>query len=361
VFKMTTGQTIKEKMERRIQKAAADFEVRPEIVIEPYLGRWRAHAVDHGTQTFVWETDDKQECVRMAELYLRECDFRKAWKSPLAGKVEREISPGFKVVAEPKGPFGISLELWCNGKNVGGLGFELTKWPGSYVIGRPTIDGGGALHGYTRRGFGTAMYDIAEELLGLPVVPHGVNGVRGTQSRDALRFWEKRKSDRQVPGTDLLASERSSEWDKASKLMKAEMRGSSLHNECGFIANVANIMGWNVGGYCPDNGDRVPKFGVWCVTPEGSAFSARGTFQGSDRVAQMWTEEGFVPVDGAILIEEDGVAFFQRAQRDFGYKLDYPGVFEDIQIILERHKIDIPTEKIENTKPEPPPASHSQR
>jgi hypothetical protein len=73
----------------------------------------------------------------------------------------------------------------------------------AWIMGEDTIQGSRTLReGFRGRGLGEVLVDLAEEVMGLPAVPHGHAFARGDTSVSAKRAWNRRAGSRRVPGMD---------------------------------------------------------------------------------------------------------------------------------------------------------------
>ena len=242
-----------------------------EINIDRRASRWRLTNRDHN----LWEDDALDNCFAIAEHVAAEANLFAAWR---AGEIVRLQRPShingvsLAISKDPDRPFGYA-KAYRKGKEVGSVGFSYSPWQAAFVLRQPTVNCGSRLDESVRgRGIGRALYDMVEEVVGLPVVPHGRNGVDGHQSEDAKRFWAKRSAHRPVPGFN----------DPEADSRMGLLRGATSYfdiesgHDCGvpFALAVAERTGWPL--MVEENGYKPYAY---CVKPDGMAFSSFGPCQ----------------------------------------------------------------------------------
>jgi hypothetical protein len=258
---------------QKVMKAAdSDNTAQSYATVESYLGSWRVlneHCIP------IWESRYVDEALDIAKEYDRLLADSNGWRHPIQETSVHEIRRGMVLEITPSVGIWGDAYLYDEGKRIGWYRFQLTQWPGSFIIGAPSLNGGMSLaDGYTGAGLCALVYDTVEAVYGMKIVPHGSNGVGGTRTAMSKRFWDKRLAQRSVPGfCDPATAARLSRWGEATSFIEIEQRCSASPH---FLALAADKLDWKVKGAFLH--DELLPMDLWCVCPDGPAFNAKGFF-----------------------------------------------------------------------------------
>lgn len=184
-----------------------------------------------------------------------------------------------------------------------------------FVHGVQTIDGSPTVADHRRRqGLGTWLHDMASELAGMPIVPHGRNLCSGFLTPDGAAFWDARATKRPYPGlieTDDIRHRREVAT-KSIELLKNEMLHApeSIHGSR-FATIAAMALGGKIEGtlHVRDQLACPHPDAVWTILGDGSRIAASGILP--DAVANE----------------------FLLAPASSGWRREAAGVFEPMEII----------------------------
>jgi hypothetical protein len=274
----------------------------------------------------VWISQDREECRRLADFIASHLKAEKEWEARPVARIERQTHvPG--IVAKGVKGSGITVELFENDQKVGDLRAVLTPWKADYIVGEMTINCAPRINRNDLRhvGLGRVMHDIAEELAGLPLIPHGRNLTPGSSSADNEKFWEKRARHRRVPGiNDPEADKRLAHYKEVQSYLNLEDR----HHQCAaFAIAVAARTGWRIEAAYGDPAEQIGPFGIasgphgremlgaWCVMPDGGTFTSRGYETRSD-LASLWTNPEISVISASHLEKEELSQLKTRTEED---------------------------------------------
>jgi len=318
--------------------------------VEPSGDLWRVSVSLAGTFVPLWEAADESEAFSMAATAAASHAGTAAWRrSELSGS--EDIGDGLRVaVLKTAGnPMAkAQVSRIDGGAVVGSYIFTRTEWPADFLLGTSTLNGSVMLdEGMRGKGICRKFYDAVERIAGLPIVPHGRNGMPGTLSEPAERFWSKRTAERKVIGYgDPGLAERSERLAKATEVITAE-------NECfldaGFAVAVAMQTGWTVKGVVLRQGDdadrRVPG-DAWCVDDKGLAFTSVGHMRETSFMPAAEDPElqvvDFDPEKLREALEIPRLVGFFEKRSDFGKLVPQAAA------VLGRHGVQLP-----HSEPEP--------
>ncbi len=254
---------------------------------------------DIGEGESVYENDSVRILVRPdIEGWMVECDrlefrFLAATRPELDGPIEflahhaeeisrlqardtcsltRDVGHGLlaDVARMPGGFFRVELRK-NGGVRVGTYEGFINRSLSSFVLGQATIQGAEMLADrYRGLRLGDAMRDLAEEIMGVPAVPHGRNFAPGGLSDAAARSWSRRARERHVPGItpDLAVNirRRLAEWSQERIEHRSWMASLpvavAISDRAGFDLVVVSA-------------DSRPMF-AWSVAPSGLPISVTG-------------------------------------------------------------------------------------
>ncbi|MBY3433659.1 hypothetical protein HFN89_05800 [Rhizobium laguerreae] len=115
--------------------------------------------------------------------------------------IRRPLRDGLSLDARRHAYGSFEIRLRSPAGIVGRYDGHINRAMGSFVLGCISISASEWLvDSYRRQGLGDLMRDAAEEIMGLPAVPHGRNFVHGVLSCLAAKSWSKRAASRNVHG-----------------------------------------------------------------------------------------------------------------------------------------------------------------
>lgn len=259
--------------------------------IKPVAGRWRlscgsAGSLAHERGYESWESTAREGCLEMADFMRRSARLHSAWCDRKVEAIERPSHlPGILLKAFKKGG-NVHAEAIdaATGRQVGHFRAAYTGWRGTWVIGEETVNTSSFVSKeLVGTGLGKSLYDLVEEVAGLPLVPHGLNHVGGGRTEDSRRFWDKRARHVRVPGFgDPAVEARNAAMDVIYDMLSAEVR----HTVPEDMIALASRTGLPVEVLVVD-GDLGPRpVCAWCIAPDGRAVTARGA-EDRDAVAAL--------------------------------------------------------------------------
>ncbi len=189
-------------------------------------------------------------------------------------------------------------------KWVGGYQARLSCWMAGWVLGEPTFDGGSGVNvEWIGKGVGRALYDLAEEMAGVPLTPHGRFGTEGTRNEHSIAFWDKRAMHRRVPGVgDPEVERRDAEREHVSAILT--LASDDWARDPHLMAAIAVETGWEVRFIRSPETGHVTE--AWCIDGSGAPFSAVGPDTGLPKVAKgcrPYTPETATPAEFLAVME----------------------------------------------------------
>lgn len=251
-------------------------------IVYRHIGRWRLglDVTSRSAPEVLWEDDDEQSCKDVAdfiETHDLVCRRHEERLADIHGKTLLRKSKVAPEVTLEAGFWGVDARL-PDGFLVGSVQVNLSPWTSHFVCGRLTINCSSYIEfHYRHRGLGREMYDLAETYFGLPMVPQGTNGVPGTRSPEALRFWTGRTSVRPVPG--FFDPEANRRAEIMTRLKTITIRERLHLGDPYFALMLGDLCDIPVAGVvCHD--DDLPSGAndcvAWCVLPDGRTVSSAG-------------------------------------------------------------------------------------
>jgi hypothetical protein len=236
--------------------------------ISPLVNGWLLHCPNF---EFVGNSlDDLEGAVGFYIGYVERNEQRRGNSE---ASITEDLGDGFELTATANNRLSFQVEIRRNGEIVGRYDGFPNNPTATFVLGQDTIQGAEMLDPIARRrGFGDKMRDAAERITGLVAVPHGRHFTYGSLSDAAAKSWERRATDKNVPGygTDLglqlrhrmvslgrkrLGDARIHAVDLTSAMALAERTGFPL------------MIAYSNGR---------PRFG-WVVAPDGIPFDPSGS------------------------------------------------------------------------------------
>jgi hypothetical protein len=259
--------------------------------VRPVSDGWRLERIDPAAVGWlggstsdvaepVWDAATPEACKAMVA-HIERHETYAAWVSEQSEAVDRPSPvPGIRLKGQRRGQ-GVSVTAYREGgdESVGMYGAKLSGWLPTWVLGEPTFNGGSSVsNGFVGKGLGRAMYDLAEELAGVPLTPHGRFGTTGSRTALSHAFWDKRAAAQRVPGVgDPAVAERDAERVRVQALLDM-VRLPGRARDPYLAAAVSSATGWDVVYVrVSDEGDLHE---AWCVGPDGMPFSGMGPDDG---------------------------------------------------------------------------------
>lgn len=208
-----------------------------------------------------------------------------------------------------------------NDEAVGHLPTIFTDSLPTYVIGEMTINSSAWITPeLTGKGLGTLMYDLAEEITGLRMVPHSKNFVSGRLSDAAQRFWARRAATRGVPGLNdaeaakrrEIAQEVMDYLDLEGKYHRDALFAAAVSRRTGWPLEVVYVQGWGKDGEPTDS--RYPRE-AWCIAPDGRAFTSLG-YQDRDKLIARTSDSALISVEAEKVISDMAQKFADDYDRE---------------------------------------------
>ena len=264
--------------------------------VRPVGPGWRLEAVDPNavgwlggnrpTTDPVWDASTAEACQEIVDAIDRHEALEKKMERR-SFEVERQAGiPGITLRGRRSGTtVYVDAYLESGGerpKKIGWYQARLSGWKAGWVIGEPTFDGGSSVDAeWIGRGVGRALYDLAEEMAGVPLTPHGRFGTGGGRTKHSTAFWVKRALHQRVPGVgDPEVARRDAERERVSTILM--LTADNWVREPYLMAAIAMETGWDVRfARSPQTGDVAE---AWCLDGSGAPFSAIGPDTGIPNV-----------------------------------------------------------------------------
>lgn len=255
--------------------------------VDTYEGMsWLRYHRDNKLPETIWIDREQAACMDAARYFAAHNDaVEKIIRSISPLKIERPTHvPGIKAVAYMgKNMPGLHISSWGvrgpyigliteRNRRVGSYSTTFTKAIPSYIIGELALCGTSEVHrNLIGRGLGRFMYNFAEEVSGLSLVPHGENLNGGIRTDYSRRFWERRAQHCRVPGFN-------GEPEVAYRLAQVEDVYHQIEYEKqfylkgAFAVEVSRVKGWPI----ETSWSHGDLHASWCLTPDGKAFTSKG-------------------------------------------------------------------------------------
>jgi len=230
-----------------------------------------------------YESASLDECKAFGDSVVSHAESVTAWTARGIRETRPGPLPGSKVrVSKDEDDPMAHIRIDMPGEEgVAKLSFAHSRQACCFVVGRNVIDGSPRVdEAYRRKGLSNWMHDLAEEVAGLPFVPHGRNLCVGFLTPGGEAFWDRRSETRNVPGhADPAAAERTALFEAATRFIHLEQRMMpTLQAGMQFAVLAALATGGEIEGVTGivDEGLHESFARCWCVLPDGRALSSRG-------------------------------------------------------------------------------------
>jgi len=237
-----------------------------------------------------FESEKIEDCIAFSDFLDGYRKSLNAWTA-LSFNTSRPIpeAPEYSLRAVKFSDTPIAIVFVVRNEEIcGQLRFQHSGPDTCYIAGSMTASGHSSLNTkLIGQGFGRAMYDCAEEVSGMTLVPSGRDYSPGALSAYSQKFWEKRIATQGSPMLGSAADERRSFIDSGRRLAHIEKQQAT---NPAFLIALAEVTGGQLIGQIDQQGGKKKLAYLWVETPSGYRINETGILSLAD--AQNIASEG---------------------------------------------------------------------